>query len=76
MGNSELIHNSRDDEIDHVAYVRRARVERRGSWKNYRACFSDTKHVGEVNCTQWCLAGNQYQLAAFFQRNVGRALDE
>ena len=72
---AQVLKHPRHHGIYYVVYRLRIMVERRNGGQHRRARFGDRYHVAQVNQTEWGFAGDQNQLAALFQADIGGAGD-
>lgn len=76
LGNTQLIEDARDDEIDHLRDAVGAMIETGRRRQHDRAHVRELEHVVEVNGRERRFSGHQNQLSPLLERHVGGAFDQ
>jgi hypothetical protein len=73
---AELIADPTYDEVNHILNTLGPGVKRWHRGENDRAGFDTGRQIAELNDVQGGLAGDENELAAFFQMDIGGTVDE
>ena len=76
MGDSEVIADAGDDEVDEVTDAGRFLVEAGHGGHHCCSCPADSHHIFQLDHAQRGFSWDEDQWASFFEVNIGSALDE